>query len=85
MKLDWYKELGGRPEEIDERKTLVRNSSLILKVINNILDRWEKEYSSMPRPDYADAAWALRAADANGYMRALKELKQLIAPDQEVE
>ena len=83
MKLDWTKDVAGKPEEIESRKALVRNSSQVLAILKKVMERKHRDYAELGRPGYEDSAWALRAADANGYQRALREIIDLLTPDKE--
>lgn len=82
MRTDWYK--GCKTEaEKEERRKLVKSSTQILRVINNILDGMvaDLELERSKKSFYDLPAWAYLQADNNGAMRTVKQIKTLL--DQE--
>lgn len=65
-------------KEKEEVKNLVLNSSRILELISNVLNRELKELDTPSKKDYDKPSWAYYAADNNGYKRAIKKLKDII-------
>lgn len=76
MKSVWTK--GLTAEEKKRRETEFKQAEEILKVLTEILNKKELDALRAAKPDHMDAGWPFKAADANGYMRAVQEIKSII-------
>lgn len=76
MKAIWTKGLSGtdKKQVEDEFARAEAAMSRLLDILG------EKELKAMraTSPDWIDAGWPYKAADLNGYLRALQEVKTLI-------
>lgn len=82
MKTKWVQHLSS-PEDRKKFKESVRNSKFVLdrlkEICYNIIEDKEKSVSA----DYSKPSWAFYQADKLGYVRALKEVIELLQLDPE--
>lgn len=76
MKAVWTKGLS--EEEKEKRQEELKRAQPILDVLYKVLERKELDTLRATRPDYIDAGWPYRAADINGYLRAVQEIKTIL-------
>lgn len=55
----------------------VKRSRIILERLDTIIDKWISEEEQSSKTDYDSPSWAYRAADKEGYKRALRKIKLL--------
>lgn len=70
-----------RAAKTQEQRDQLRLNLAAAEPIMQILDGFVEAKlagSERSEADYNDASWAFKAADENGYRRALKEIKELI-------
>lgn len=79
MKLStqWTKHLKD-PEEIERFKSYVSSSQGVLEVLSNLVESKMDVREVFKEEDYNNSSWAYKQADRNGYLRALKEINQLL-------
>lgn len=79
MKLNtqWTKHLKD-PEEIESFKSYVSSSQGVLEVLSNLIESKMDVREVFKEEDYNNPSWAYKQADRNGYLRALKEINQLL-------
>ena len=77
MKAVWTKGLKTK-EEKEKRKLQLTQAKDLFDILLVELDKKEIDARAAREPDYIDAGWPYAAADANGYIRAVQELKKLI-------
>lgn len=80
MKTAWLK--GSKDKEAKDIMRNEYNKSKLLRerLLSLLNDKIESEYKSTRSKDgYADANWAYRQADSQGYLRALHEIISLIS------
>jgi hypothetical protein len=77
--VEWFK--GLTPEAKESFEKTLRNNTLLLDRLNDIVDDWEKEISRQETSsdDFSEPNWALRQAARNGDRRRLRRLKDLIS------
>ena len=75
LALNWVLHLEGKEKE--EFAKYVIGSTAIIERLATIIDKKITESSKTPKTDYDTPSWAYKQADANGYLRALKELQTL--------
>lgn len=63
------------PEKV---KAQLKSAEDVLEILDEIIQKKKLEASGGCKPDFIDAGWPYRAADLNGYLRALNELQNLI-------
>lgn len=83
MKADWTYHLKD-PEEKERFKKYVYGNKTILERLMQIADQWEEETTSseLSQKAYDSPNWDYRQADTNGYLRCLRDFKQLLTLDQ---
>lgn len=82
MKTTWFKHLKTE-EEKDKFKNSVKASYDVLERLQEILgDKIEVKLNTSDS-DYNQASWAYQQADANGYVRALREVTSLLTLGEE--
>lgn len=74
--MKWLK--GVEPEKKAEFESLLRNSSLVLNKLSDILHALDDGAEKSTKADYNSPSWAFLQADTNGYRRALKDVLSLI-------
>ena len=67
------------PEGKAEFEKVVRNSSLALGRMKDIITSLEKTAEIPAMADYENAAWAYKQADLIGYRRGLRDIKKLLS------
>ena len=77
---DWTKHL--KAEEKERFRNSVYGSKTVLDRLDDLLSEYEQDLEKT-EVDYNSPNWDYRQADANGYRRCLKKIKQLITLDQE--
>lgn len=75
MQTDWY--AGLSDEEKDDIINRVTRSRILLERLETIVDKWILEEEQSSKTDYDSPSWAYRAADKEGYKRALRKIKLL--------
>jgi len=75
MQLDWTSGLEG-DEKIDIENR-VKRSRMILERLEHIVDKWITDEEQSSKTDYESPSWAYRAADKEGFKRALRKIKLL--------
>lgn len=66
-------------QEKAEFADLLRNSSRVFSRLEEILAEKLSRYTGSKESDYDSPSWAYKQADANGYIRCLRDLEKLIA------
>ena len=79
MKSVWTKGLDAKQKTARERD--LRVAKPILDALTSILDHKERDAQRAKKPDLVDTAWPYKAADNNGYLRAVQEIKQIISQE----
>jgi hypothetical protein len=74
VQVAWFK---GRKDP-DTIKAQLSSSKDILEILDQIIEDKKLVASSGRKPDFLDAGWPYKAADINGYLRALEEIQNLI-------
>ena len=77
MKAVWTKGLKTK-EEKEKRKLQLAQAKDLFDILLVELDKKEIDARAARKPDYIDAGWPFVAADSNGYIRAVQEIKNLI-------
>ena len=62
----------------DKVKAQLKSASDVLEILDQIILDKKLTASSGLKPDFIDAGWPYKAADLNGYLRALEEIQKLI-------
>ncbi len=62
----------------DAIKAKLKSSKDILDLLKEILQDKKIKASHGVQPDFLDAGWPMKAADLNGYLRALEEIEKII-------
>lgn len=62
----------------DSVKAKLESAKDVLEILDQIILDKKLTASSGCKPDFIDAGWPYRAADLNGYLRALEEIQKLI-------
>lgn len=79
LSVEWF--TGIQRERHDEFEKLIRNSTIILRQLSAILDKWEGELDSAESKatDYETPSWSHKQADRNGDRRRLKRFRELLS------
>jgi len=77
MKVVWTKGLKTE-EEKEKRAQALLNAKEVLDILYGILEDKELNALRAAKPDFIDSGWPYRAADINGYLRAVQEIKKII-------
>jgi len=77
LSLEWTS--GMTPEQKENFELVLRNNSLIVERLHNILDQWEKELnkSEFTIKDFSDPNWAQKQAFRNGDRSRIRKVKDL--------
>ena len=59
-------------------KAQLKSSKDILEILDQIIEDKKVKAFEATEPDFIDAGWPYRSADANGYIRALEDIQKLI-------
>lgn len=59
-------------------KAKLKSSKDVLEILDQIITDKKLLASVGKKPDFVDAGWPYKAADQNGYLRALDEIQNLI-------
>jgi hypothetical protein len=79
MQTRWY---SSRPKaEHDEIKNIVVNSQKVLDILKEICYTTIQDGVMTKDEDYECPSWSHKQADRNGYLRAYRELLQLVTLD----
>lgn len=70
----WFK----AGEDKDKFAAMIKGSGQVLDRLTEILKDKRSNNEVFRTEDYKDGSWAYRAADRNGYIRALEEIINLI-------
>jgi hypothetical protein len=62
----------------DRVKGQLKRSKAILEILDQIIEDKKQKASEATKPDFIDAGWPYKAADTNGYVRALEDIQNLI-------
>ena len=65
-------------KEKANRKQELKSAEPILELLMEMLNHKEVEALKATKPDMIDSGWPYKAADANGYIRAVQEIKTII-------
>ena len=79
MKSVWTKGLDKDGKAKREKE--MRAGKPILAALESILDHKERNAQAAKKPDFVDNAWPYKAADTNGYLRAVQEIKAIISQE----
>lgn len=79
MKIIWTKGLD--PEKKKKFEQELKKSETVLATLDRILSEKENKAREALKPDMIDAGWPHRAADNNGYTRALQEIRSIITKE----
>jgi hypothetical protein len=84
MQISWTKHLRD-PKDKERFSSAVIGAKLVLERQTEIIEDLERAAteSSLSKASYDSPSWAYKAADTNGYLRALQEIKQLNNLDQQ--
>jgi len=77
LSIEWTKHISD-PKAKKDFEAAVRNSTLALGRLSDILKERESEAMKVKPRDYDNPSWAYKQADDNGYLRCLRELSLLI-------
>jgi hypothetical protein len=69
---EWFK--GLTDEDKDRLETTLKNSKFLLNRLHTVIENKIKEVSRVPTNDYDSPSWPYKAADREGYVRALNDL-----------
>lgn len=75
MQIDWTKGLS--EDDAEEMRSRIKRSRPLLERLNEILDQYLKEEEVFTKDSYESPSWAYRAADREGFKRALHKIKLL--------
>ncbi len=78
MKIIWTK--GLEPENKKKFEEELKQAGTVLATLDRILKEKEDKAREAFKPDEIDAGWPHKAADSNGYIRALQEIRKIIIP-----
>ncbi len=59
-------------------KAKLKSSRDVLDLLEEIIQDKKIKASRGHQPDFSDAGWPMKAADLNGYLRALEEIEKII-------
>ena len=84
MQVDWTKHLK-TPEERERFKNSVLSARPVLERLEDLLSEYQASANKSVEniSSYESPSWAYRAADQNGFNRALSTIKALINLDQQ--
>ncbi len=77
MKAVWTKGLKTK-EEKQKRQNELNAAKPILDTLTEVLEEKELKALKATKPDFIDQGWPYRAADINGYLRAVQEIKNIL-------
>lgn len=79
LSIEWF--TGLPPERKEDFEKLVRNSTILLRQLNVILDKWEDELNSAESKsaDYDTPSWSHKQADRNGDRRRIRRMRELLS------
>jgi len=76
IKVLWTKGLSA--EEKEKLQEEVKRAQGVLGRLDAILEHKLNDVHKASKPDYLDAGWPYKAADRNGYERAIQEIRSII-------
>ena len=78
LSIEWF--TGIPRERHEEFEKLIRNSTILLRQLTAILDKWEGELDAgeSKATDYETPSWSHKQADRNGDRRRIKRLRELL-------
>ena len=76
MKTVWTKGLNDEEKKIRQEK--VKQAREVLDILTEMLDHKEAQARKALKPNLMDAGWPYFAADNNGYIRAVQEIKTIL-------
>lgn len=79
MKMIWTK--GMEPENKKKFEQELKQAQTVLATLDRILKEKENKAREAFKPDEIDAGWPHKAADSNGYIRALQEIRKIITKE----
>jgi hypothetical protein len=79
MKVIWTKGLD--PDKKKKFEQELKKAETVLATLDRILREKENKAREALKPDEIDAGWPHRAADNNGYTRALQEIRSIITKE----
>ena len=81
MQIQWFNHLKD-PQEQSSFKTYILSSKKVLdRAVELCYNRLENKEMISSEVDYESASWAYKQADRNGYIRAYKEIINLLSVD----
>lgn len=83
LTVSWTKHLS-TPEEKERFAQFVRSSGPVLDRLAELLTDKRNGIEVFGTEDYKDGSWAYRAADRNGYVRAIDEIIDIITKGRSV-
>lgn len=80
MHIIWFAHIKDEKEK-KEFKEYIENSTALLNRLTDILKNKSNAAESLrlSEKDFHMSSWPYRQADLNGYLRALKEMKEIVA------
>lgn len=82
MKTIWFQDLKSKEDQANFKK-MVLGSKIVLDKAIKIVYTKIKDGESSSLEDYTSPSWAYKQADKNGYVRALKEIIEILTVDDE--
>lgn len=76
MKAAWFSNL--KAEDQEQFKQLVKGSQKVLDRLKEICYNKLSTQEVLPASDYDNPSWAYKQADRNGYLRAFREIGDLV-------
>ncbi len=79
LSTEWF--IGITPDRKEGFELAVRNSTIALRQLATILDKWEEDLNSAESKiaDYDTPAWAAKQAHRNGDRSRIRKLRDLIS------
>lgn len=79
LSVEWF--AGIKPEDKQKFEDTLRNSIVIVRQLNLLLDRWEDELkiAESKLADYETPAWAYKQAHRNGDRSRIRKLRDLLS------
>jgi hypothetical protein len=81
MKTIWFQDIKNK-EEQEQFKNNVLSSKIVLDKLKQIVYTKVKMGERTTSNDYDSPSWAYRQADKIGYLRALKEIEDILTVDE---
>jgi hypothetical protein len=78
MKTIWTQHLNTQEEREEFKKTILGSTKVLDRLREILYNKVYTQESNLPTADYDSPSWAYKQADRNGYLRAHKELLDLL-------